>query len=179
MLSLISAFTNNRVIGNKNQLPWKIPLDKTHFNRITNGATIIMGRNTYESIYSHHQSPLINRRNIVVSTTLKSVPDGFELVSNLRQALAISNATSPDEEVFIVGGSGLYKYCLDHSIIDHMYLTKIDADISGDRFFPEYDERDWLEISKKVVPKGEGNPYNLTFVVLVRKDYDSKAIELL
>ncbi len=179
MISIIAAYTNNRVIGNNNQLPWNLPLDKAHFNKITDGATVIMGRHTYESIYSHRQKPLINRRNIVVSSSLNSVHDGFELATSLKQALAATSALSPTEEVFIVGGSGLYKYCLDRGIVDHMYLTEIDADIVGDRFFPVYDKGDWIEISKKVVPKGPGNNYGLTFLVLMRKDYDSKAIELI
>ena len=49
-LSIIVAMTKDRVIGLDNTIPWHISEDLKNFKRITLGNTVIMGRNTYESI---------------------------------------------------------------------------------------------------------------------------------
>ena len=48
----------DRVIGRDGTLPWHYSQDLKRFKRLTTGSTIIMGRNTYESIGS---KPLPNR----------------------------------------------------------------------------------------------------------------------
>jgi len=50
MLSMIVAIADNNVIGKDNQLLWNIPEDLKRFKEITSGKTIIMGRNTFESL---------------------------------------------------------------------------------------------------------------------------------
>ena len=179
MLSIIAAYSSNRVIGNNNNIPWSLPADRALFNRITDSATVIMGRNTYQSIYDNSKKPLAGRRNIVVSTTLLHVHDGFELVSNLKAALKLSGAESPEEEVFIIGGGVLYTHCLDLGIVDNMYLTEVNATIEGDSFFPMFNTDDWLELSKKTILKDADNEFDFTFRVLVHKDHDSNAIEII
>ena len=54
----------DRVIGRDGTLPWHYSQDLKRFKRLTTGSTIIMGRNTYESIGS---KPLPNRDNRVVT----------------------------------------------------------------------------------------------------------------
>ena len=63
MFSLIVAIGKNNEIGKNNQLLWHIPEDLKNFKKITTGKTVIMGRNTYESI----GRPLPNRKNIVLT----------------------------------------------------------------------------------------------------------------
>lgn len=48
MLSLIAAISENRVIGEKQGIPWYFPEDLKIFKEITYGKKIIMGRKTYE-----------------------------------------------------------------------------------------------------------------------------------
>ena len=92
-LSLIVAMAKNRVIGNKNKIPWHLPADFAHFKETTTGHPVIMGRKTFESI----GRPLPARRNIVVSHSSDSVtgwgwklypiPSGdFEKPRNVRLA---------------------------------------------------------------------------------------------
>ena len=57
MFSLIVAIGKNNEIGKNNQLLWHIPEDLKNFKKITTGKTVIMGKNTYESI----GNPLPNR----------------------------------------------------------------------------------------------------------------------
>ena len=62
-LSIVVAMDDNRLIGNKNQLPWHLPADLAYFKKLTTGKSILMGRKTYDSI----GRPLPNRRNIVMT----------------------------------------------------------------------------------------------------------------
>ncbi|MBU1757915.1 dihydrofolate reductase [Patescibacteria group bacterium] len=64
IINLIAAMASNRVIGNNNQLPRNYPQDLKHFKDVTSGHTVVMGRNTYESI----GRPLPNRRNIALTS---------------------------------------------------------------------------------------------------------------
>ena len=67
MIGLIVAYTRNRVIGNKGQIPWRIKGEQRRFRELTTGNVVIMGRKSYEEI----GRPLPNRFNIIVSRTEK------------------------------------------------------------------------------------------------------------
>ena len=62
MLSIIAAIANNNVIGKDNKLIWHLPEDLKRFKALTTGHTIIMGRNTFESL----GRVLPNRKHIVL-----------------------------------------------------------------------------------------------------------------
>ncbi|KAG1318308.1 hypothetical protein G6F63_015277 [Rhizopus arrhizus] len=62
-LTLIVAYSENRVIGRDNTLPWKLPGDLAHFKRSTLGHPIIMGRKTWDSL----GRPLPGRAHSVIS----------------------------------------------------------------------------------------------------------------
>ena len=50
MISMIAAQAENRVIGNKNTIPWHLPADFKYFKETTLGKTIVLGLNTFKSI---------------------------------------------------------------------------------------------------------------------------------
>lgn len=135
-ISLIVAMSSNRVIGNDNALPWHIPEDLKWFKANTLGHPVIMGRKTFDSI----GKALPKRTNIVLSRDARSKISGVQFTDSLDQALRIaedslSDASSPEAEVFIIGGAEIY--ALAWSRADRIYLTLIDAKVSGDAFFPE------------------------------------------
>jgi dihydrofolate reductase len=45
-----------------------------------------------------------------------------------------------------------------------MYLTFIDAAIDGDTYFPQWDEAQWVELSRERREPDEKNIYALDFV---------------
>ena len=57
-LTLVAAVAKNNVIGSHNALPWYIPEDLKHFKQVTTGKTVLMGRNTFESIMDRLKKPL-------------------------------------------------------------------------------------------------------------------------
>lgn len=58
--------TEERLIGKDGQLPWHIPEDLKHFQNLTKGKIVIMGKNTYYSLPEKYR-PLPKRRNIVLT----------------------------------------------------------------------------------------------------------------
>lgn len=159
-VSLIVAMANNRVIGANNTLPWHLPADLKHFKALTMGHHIVMGRKTYESI----GKPLPGRTSIVVTHNANySVPD--VIVMNSLEA-AIS-ACEGDAEIFVIGGAELYRQAID--LADRIYLTEIDADISGDAQFIELDRTMWQETERVSHAPDEKNAHTYHFVVYDRK----------
>ncbi len=121
--------SQNRVIGNKNSIPWDIPEDFKWVKKMTSGQAIVMGRKTFESI----GRPLPNRDNIIISRTLDRI-DGAIVFNDLEAVKEYKT----DRQIWIFGGAEIYKmalpYCKD------LYLTVIKKDVDGDAFFPPFED---------------------------------------
>ena len=137
---LIVAVDKNNGIGKKGKLPWHVPEDLKYFKRETLGATVIMGRVTYESI----GALLPKRENIVISRQGR-IAARVPTVSSLSQAFerAKINGTS---RVFVIGGKQIYEEALP--FCNTVMMTRIPGNHECDTFFPELDfERDWKRVS--------------------------------
>jgi dihydrofolate reductase len=159
-VSLIVAMAKNRVIGANNTLPWHLPADLKRFKALTMGHHIVMGRKTYESI----GKPLPGRISVVVTRNADYSVPGVIVVNSLETALA---SCGGDREIFIIGGAELYRQAVN--LADRIYLTEIDAGISGDAYFVELDSRQWHEISRDSHAPDEKNRYAYHFVVYDKK----------
>lgn len=143
-VSLIVAYSRNRVIGKDNQLPWKLPGDLAHFKRQTLGKPIIMGRKTWLSL----GRPLPGRTNIVVSRSGQGDFTGAVLVDSIDAAF---DAAGDVDEVCVIGGAQLYADAL--SKVDKIVATEIDIEIQGDAFFPELDPKFGLSLIDRLNPR--------------------------
>lgn len=133
-LALIAALARNRVIGRDNRLPWHLPADLRFFKRTTMGKPLLMGRRTWESI----GRPLPGRRMIVLSRDPGYQAPGCTVARSLDEAVEIAG-TVP--EIMVIGGATLYQQTLPRA--ERLYLTLVEADVPGDAWFPEWDQRDW------------------------------------
>ncbi|MFH1145885.1 MAG: type 3 dihydrofolate reductase [bacterium] len=158
IISIIVAMSLNRVIGKDNKLPWHLSADLKHFKELTTGHSVIMGRKTYESI----GKPLPKRVNIVLSRNTV-FPNDVITVKSLQEALAM---VEDNQEVFIMGGASVYQEALP--LASKIYLTFVQANITGDTYFPEIDMNVWQEVKKHNFPSDQQNPYCYSFVVLQR-----------
>ncbi len=154
-ISIIVAMSENRVIGRAGDLPWHISADLNRFKRLTTGHSIIMGRKTYDSI----GRPLPRRRSIVISSDRTLERAGAEVVANLDTALEL---TAAEVEVFIIGGSSIYKLALPHA--DRLYVTQIHAKVDGDVFFPYFDRSSWALVEES--PRQIDEKSNLAYSFL-------------
>jgi len=116
-ISIISAFTDNFVIGSKGTIPWHLPNDLKHFKKLTLNKTVVMGRKTFESLGKE----LPNRKNIVVT-------------SKQLKVQTVKSLSDIKEDYFIIGGQRLYEEAL--KIADVLYITIIHKIINGDTYFP-------------------------------------------
>lgn len=156
-MNIIVAIADNNAIGKDNQLLWHISEDLRYFKKVTMGATVVMGRKTYESI----GKPLPGRRNIVVSRSLKEIT-GVEVFASVEAV--IEEFKDSAEEVFIIGGGELYRSMLPYA--SKLYITFVHVTIpDADTFFPEIDHSLWHEISRESFPRGEKFEHPFEFVV--------------
>jgi dihydrofolate reductase len=162
-ISLIVAASQNNVIGLNNQLPWHLPEDLQYFKAVTMGKPILMGRKTYESI----GRPLPGRTNIVLTRDANWSAEGVVVVNDLDSARAASEkacVTAGVDELMIIGGEQIYRKFLP--VADKLYLTKVEAVVEGDAYFPAIDPDQWQQVTEKI-PEKIGN-YSYRFVVLER-----------
>lgn len=162
-IALIVAASQNNVIGLDNQLPWHLPEDLRYFKAVTMGKPILMGRKTYDSI----GRPLPGRTNIVLTRDANWSAEGVVVVNDLDSATAASEkacAAAGVDELMIIGGEQIYRKFLP--IADKLYLTKVEAVVEGDAYFPAIDSDQWQQVAEKI-PEKVGN-YSYRFVVLER-----------
>lgn len=159
MISLIVAMDRNRVIGNNNRMPWRLPADLAYFKNLTLGNTVVMGRKTLESI----GKPLKGRKNIVLTRDKGYTREGCLIVNSIEDALKeIKNK----QESFIIGGAEIYSLFLPFA--KKLYITYIDHEFQGDTYFPAINYEEWKVISRTPGEKNRENIYNYYFEVYER-----------
>jgi len=141
---IVAAVARNGVIGVDGRLPWRIPEDMARFKTMTMGHSVVMGRETFESI----GKPLAGRTNIVLTRRPGWSHDGVLVADSLESALAI--AAERGDKAYIAGGAEVYRQALGFA--DRMELTEVDADPEGDTVFPAVDWSAWREASREEHP---------------------------
>ncbi len=158
---MIAAMSTNRVIGDRQTIPWHIPGEQQRFRQTTWGYPLIMGRKTFESI----GRPLPGRRNIVISRHADSTIPGCEMASDLDAAFALATDA---KRVFVIGGEQIFIMALP--LTDTIILTTLLREVPGDTFFPEF-EGGFIKVSHETIPTPE--PYVIE-VYRKRKLYETK-----
>jgi dihydrofolate reductase len=152
-VGLVWAQTADGVIGKGGDMPWHLPEDLKHFNRLTMGHPVIMGRKTWLSFPDKYR-PLPGRTNIVI-TRQKSwaetpEAEGAVVVPSLDDALLESQFVDGGETVWILGGGEVFRQSTD--LANVAVVTTIDVETDGDTFAPELGET-W-EAASSVPPDG-------------------------
>ncbi len=159
---IIAAIANNNVIGSENRLIWHLPADLKRFRELTMGHTLIMGRNTFESI----GKPLKGRNTIVVTTRKDYDAQGEQVAHNMKEAIRMAK---DKKEVFVAGGSDIYEQTIALYHTRRMYITRIYANFEGDAFFPEIDLEKWELIDMEKHEPDENNKYPYAFMTYKKK----------
>jgi dihydrofolate reductase len=160
-ISLIAAVAANGVIGRNNSLPWRLRDDMRFFQEKTLGHHVIMGRKQYASM----GRALPRRHNLVIS---RNPNFGAEcpVLTSLEQALEQARSAG-ESEAFIIGGAEIYALALP--LADTFYRTRVLADVSGDVFFPRFDEAEWSVASEREQAADERNEYAFVIETLRRR----------
>lgn len=160
MISIIVATSMNDVIGIRGDLPWKLSDDLKRFKQLTMGKPIVMGRLTWESI----GRPLPGRQNIVLTRQADFAADGCDVVASPAEALA---AVAEAEEIMIIGGGQIYALFLPKA--SRLYVTRVQASIDGDAFFPGIDEATWRLVDRVPHAADDANEYAFEFRTYERR----------
>jgi dihydrofolate reductase len=154
MINIIAAVAQNNAIGYQNKLLYWLPNDLKRFKQLTTGHTIIMGRKTFDSL---PKGALPNRRNVVISRSVQSLP-GCDVYPSLGEALSHCEA---DEDIYIIGGASIYEQALP--LAHRLCLTEIAATpAQADVFFPDYSS--WHEVWREDHAIDEKHSHCYSFV---------------
>ncbi|MFT7432622.1 MAG: dihydrofolate reductase [Alphaproteobacteria bacterium] len=163
-ISLIAAMASNRVIGNDNNLPWKLPKEMAYFREKTLGKPVILGRKTFQSF---GEKPLPKRPHIVVTRDTSYQPQGVQVAHSLELALKLAREHTA-EEIMVIGGGEIYKQSL--LFAHRIYLTEINSSAEGNTYFPTFDKKIFKEVSRN--PQAEnGTDYDF---VIYEKEQQNK-----
>lgn len=152
---LVAAVSYNNVIGNNNQLPWKMPSDLAHFKKLTLGKVVVMGRKTFESI----GRPLPDRVNIVISTQPCPAQHGDQViwVNSVEHALRVCELNYKGVEVMVIGGGDIYNQFMP--LADMLIITRIEAEVEGDTQFPKINPAEFSLNAGYSLPTGPGDSH--------------------
>ena len=157
-MKAIVAMAKNRVIGKNSALPWpSIKEDLNHFKEFTTGKTLIVGKNTFDTL------PLLKNRECLVLTKPVEAIDAYitnqYLVNN--NAMTGQMITMEDVESYsrfrkdyliVVGGAKTYVKLLPY--ITEFYVTHVNGNYDGDTFMPEFEH---LFADQEVVKEFDGH----------------------
>ena len=163
IISLVVAQATNGVIGQRGQIPWRIPADMKHFKAVTIGKPCIMGRKTWDSL---PKKPLPGRANIVMTRDRNFRAEGAVAVSSLDEAIARAEVEAPDE-IAVIGGADVYRAALPRA--GCIYLTEVHAGFDGDVAMPVFSAVDWKEVAREDHAASETGGLAFSFVTLERR----------
>ena len=160
MLNLMVACAENRVMGRKNRLPWRIPEDFRFFHEETAGKTIVLGRICYQTWPRARED---GRRLVVITSDPSLERDGVRVARSVAQALEIAEAMPG--EIYVNGGERIFAEVLALQRPMRLHLTLVHADVEGDRYFPEWRHLEWRETSRR---ESSDENFRYTFLTLER-----------
>ncbi len=160
-VAIIAVLDELNGIGKNNRLLCHLPADLKRFKQLTTGHSVLMGRETFESLPN---GPLPNRQNIILTRNTNFKADSCSIVHSVKEVFEICSAK---EKVFIIGGGQIYNLFIQHA--DIMYITKIHHIFEADTFFPSINPNDWQIGSKIDRLADEKNKFDYSFIDYVRK----------
>lgn len=169
MIAIVVAYGQNRGIGYRGQLPWRLPGDLRRFRELTIGGSVLMGRKTYESLPARYR-PLPGRRNVVVSANPRFDPargtsaqrsdagegNGERSDADQRSAKRSDAGEGTSVELhrdveaalqacgadcYVIGGGSVYEQLLP--LAQRVYATEVRDRPLSDTWFPELPGDQW------------------------------------
>lgn len=132
---IIAAVSPEGIIGLDGRIPWHYSADLKRFKRLTMGATVVMGRLTWESL---PKKPLEGRRNIVI--TSREI-EGVECFPTIASALAACG----EGDVWFIGGARIYREAMRYADVIDLALVPDRITAGHGVYFPEIDADLWEE----------------------------------
>lgn len=142
MLNLIAAVSDNDVIGVDDTIPWRLKSDMQYFKKVTMGNSVVMGRNTYDSLFSFmkdkNAEPLPGRTKYVITHNRfyadfknQVLTISIDNTANLEKVIEVIDDFQPEGTMnFVIGGSQIY--ALFDGYYDDLYITRVHKTVQVD-----------------------------------------------
>ncbi|MET0414472.1 MAG: dihydrofolate reductase [Actinoplanes sp.] len=131
---MIWAEAKDRIVGADGGIPWRLSEDQQNFRARTTGATVVMGRATWDSLPARFR-PLPGRRNVVLTRDPAWQAEGAEVVHSVDEAEKVA------DEIWVMGGAEVYAAFLP--VATSILRTRIDLEVAGDTQAPDLGD-DWV-----------------------------------
>jgi len=127
----------------KGKMPWDLPGDLQHFQKITIQTDnvqyrnmVVMGRVTWDSIPAEHR-PLKGRKNVVITRNKDFKVDDSSVTVVHSPEAALKAVDDRVGDIFIIGGAKIYEQFMKKAKIDGIYITRIKKEFPCDARFPK------------------------------------------
>lgn len=162
-MNAIVVVDENWGIGKDGGLLVHLPGDLKYYKEKTIGNHIIVGRKTLESFPGG--KPLPGRTNVVLTRDKTYLKENCVVCNSVEEVLE-SVSIFPSEDVFVAGGSEIYREFFD--LCDVFYVTKIYKGFKADRHFPDLDEQGFDVVWESDLQEEKGITYR--FLKYVRNN---------
>ncbi len=125
----VVAMAEDRAIGLRQAIPWKLAEDMRLFKRLTMGHPILMGRRTWESL----GRPLPGRQNIVLTRHEGYEAEGALVIHSVDE---LEGMELMDPEVMVIGGAEIYALLLPR--MSRLHVSEVQGRFEADTWFPEF-----------------------------------------
>ena len=129
IISLMAAKSDNNVIGNNADIPWKAEGEQFLFKAMTYNQWILVGRKTYEAM-----GKLPDRKYAVISGSLEE-KTGEDICFFKSVDAALEYLSDKADLVIVSGGGQIYANMISRA--DVIHLSVIHTEVEGNVFFPE------------------------------------------
>ncbi len=171
-IALIVAVSENGVIGDGAEIPWRLPDDQRFFKRVTTGHAMVMGRATWETF----PRALPKRTSVVLTHQPDYRAEGALVAHDFDAAIALAAASPPEGDagdgvVFVIGGAALYDAALPRATT--AYVTRVHADVEGDVRFDAFGgagPAGWERVSDERHEADERHAHAFTIETWERRD---------
>lgn len=162
MITLIACIDMADGIGDENgNLLFNIPKDMKHFQSITSGKIVVMGRKTWDSL---PKKPLAKRKNYILTRDETFSPTGAKVIHDIEEVIKLGKT----HDVMVIGGGEVYSQLIPHA--DKLILTHVhEFNFKARTFFPEYDPQDWKPTNIQKHEADKKNPHSFTFATYERR----------
>lgn len=162
-INIIVAFDTRYGISRGGKIPWYIKEDFRKFREITTGKhtdpnminCVLYGRKTFTDI----GKLLPNRYNIIISSTISDEKldhidsNKYEIHKTIKDGINSANMNPNIKEIFICGGSQIYKEAIKTLTISTFYITVVNMNYDCDNIFM-YDQVNWSKYYTHKEEKG-------------------------
>ena len=149
-ISMIVMHDKNYAIGKDNKLILNLDSHRVFVENTVKNSAVIMGKETYKHVYNNFDDSV----EIIVVSDDDELHDGDHVhcFDNIDDAMYFAEVLRVSD-VFILGGESIFEQYFH--LVDYVYVTYIDIDLFGNKFFNnDINEREFeLEESQYIVKK--------------------------